>query len=129
MPKFRKKPVLITAEQWFPGKHVEGVTEIVHDPGDGSTVSNGYGWVTTAHNEPTKVVAGDWIIPEPDGRGHYPCKPDIFEATYEPAGKHEYWGAGDPDCPRDIKAPNGELHTLRCKLCGLDGVRGENCAG
>ena len=34
--------------------------------------------------------------------------------------KHVYWAAGEPDCPREIKAPNGELHTLRCKVCGLD---------
>ena len=28
---------------------------------------------------------GDWIITEMiDGSGFYPCKPDIFEATYEP---------------------------------------------
>ena len=34
--------------------------------------------------------------------------------------KHRYWGAGEPDCPREIKAGNGELHTLRCKVCGRD---------
>lgn len=33
------------------------------------------------------------------------------------APRHEFWGAGDPDCPKDIKAANGELHTLRCKNC------------
>jgi hypothetical protein len=32
--------------------------------------------------------------------------------------KHIYWGAGEPDCPRELKAANGELHTLRCKVCG-----------
>ena len=42
-----------------------------------------YAFVTTAHGDKTRVVSGDWIIPEPDGRGYYPCKPDIFEATYE----------------------------------------------
>ena len=26
---------------------------------------------------------GDWIISESDGKHFYPCKPDIFEATYE----------------------------------------------
>jgi len=31
---------------------------------------------------------------------------------------HEFWKAGEQDCPNDIKAPNGELHTLRCKKCG-----------
>jgi hypothetical protein len=30
------------------------------------------------------LEVGDWIIPEPDGIHFYPCKPDIFEATYEP---------------------------------------------
>lgn len=38
--------------------------------------------------------------------------------------KHVYWNAGEPDCPRDIKASNGELHALRCKVCGQDGSQG-----
>jgi hypothetical protein len=28
------------------------------------------------------VTTGDWIITGVKGE-HYPCKPDIFEATYE----------------------------------------------
>jgi hypothetical protein len=36
--------------------------------------------------------------------------------------KHKFWGAGEPDCPPELKAPNGELHTTRCKVCG-DGWR------
>lgn len=36
--------------------------------------------------------------------------------------RHKFWGAGEPDCPADLKAPNGELHTMRCKVCG-DGWR------
>jgi hypothetical protein len=43
--------------------------------------------------------------------------------------KHDFWGAGEPNCPRDIKAGNGELHTLRCKVCGLDGPRDPICRG
>jgi hypothetical protein len=50
--------------------------------------------------------------------------------------RHRFWGAGEPDCPPELKAPNGELHTTRCKVCGdgwrksgnvclpLDGARG-----
>ena len=34
--------------------------------------------------------------------------------------KHVFWAAGETDCPRDIKAANGELYTLRCKVCGSD---------
>lgn len=41
--------------------------------------------------------------------------------------RHDFWGAGEPDCPRDIKAGNGELHTLRCKVCGLDSPRDDIC--
>jgi hypothetical protein len=43
--------------------------------------------------------------------------------------KHRFWGAGEPDCPREIKAGNGELHTLRCKVCGKDDPRDERCLG
>lgn len=41
--------------------------------------------------------------------------------------KHAYWMAGEADCPKDIKASNGELHTLRCKRCGEDSPRGQIC--
>lgn len=34
--------------------------------------------------------------------------------------RHRFWGAGEPDCPREIKAGNGELWKLRCKVCGQD---------
>lgn len=44
--------------------------------------------------------------------------------------KHVSWGPGDPECPPEIKARNGELHTLRCKVCGKDISRaGEICFG
>lgn len=41
--------------------------------------------------------------------------------------KHVYWMPGEPDCPRAILAGNGELHTLRCKACGLDRPRNKIC--
>ena len=41
--------------------------------------------------------------------------------------KHKFWGAGEPDCPRELKAGNGELHTLRCKVCGLDSPKDDVC--
>lgn len=46
-----------------------------------------------------------------------------FDACYEIlTRKHIYWKAGEPDCPRELKSSNGELHTLQCKVCG--GARG-----
>ena len=40
-------------------------------------------YVITIHEQRAYLLDGDWIITEPDGSHHYPCKPDIFEATYE----------------------------------------------
>lgn len=42
-----------------------------------------YGLIETLEGRMT-VTPGDWIITGVKGE-HYPCKPDIFEATYEPA--------------------------------------------
>jgi hypothetical protein len=41
--------------------------------------------------------------------------------------KHKYWMPGEPDCPSEVKAANGELHTLRCKVCGKDDPRDDRC--
>lgn len=43
-----------------------------------------FGTVVTIHGQKTKVTIGDWILAEPDGEHFYPCKPNIFEHTYEP---------------------------------------------
>jgi hypothetical protein len=47
------------------------------------TISHWCGEVTTIHGQGVKVIEGDWVITEPNGIHHYPCKPDIFEKTYE----------------------------------------------
>lgn len=40
--------------------------------------------VHTMHNNQAVILEdGDWILPEPDGIHFYPCKPEIFSATYE----------------------------------------------
>lgn len=41
--------------------------------------------------------------------------------------KHKFWGAGEADCPADIKGRNGELHSLRCKVCGETNPPDEFC--
>ena len=40
-------------------------------------------YVTTIHGQRAYLASGDWVITEVDGVHHYPCKPDIFAATYE----------------------------------------------
>lgn len=70
--KFRKKPVVIEATQWFKMGDHYAVTMLVEDVPIVKTLEgNMY------------VTPGDWIITGVKGE-HYPCKPDIFEATYEP---------------------------------------------
>ena len=83
MVKYRKKPVVVDAVQWFPGTVTFlGVCHLSCYPYDGDDAPH----VHTIHNnQPMRVEPGDWIIPEMNGTHYYPCKPDIFEATYEPA--------------------------------------------
>lgn len=76
--KFRMKPVVVTAEQWFSDKEVEGVTDLVPDLG---LVANP---VVYTPNGPVRIEPGEWIITDVAGE-RYPCRPEIFETMYEPA--------------------------------------------
>lgn len=77
--KYRKKPVVIEAEQYTEeGKPVKGMCS---ECGDFEAPH-----VHTIHNNQAVFLElGDFVIPEPDGIHFYPCKPDIFRASYEPA--------------------------------------------
>ncbi len=106
--KFRKKPVVIEATQWFRnGDHPQdGYRWVDNSDGDPVPVEgkvvryyrvpslegkaecaycgeimHNHGWVDTLEGGHI-VCPGDWIITGVKGE-HYPCKPDIFEATYE----------------------------------------------
>lgn len=90
MSKFRKRPVVIEAEQWLgPESKIGGVEEHRGCTDHFCTVCGGTAllskpvfYVRTLEG-PLKVSPGDWIITGIKGE-KYPCKPDIFEATYEP---------------------------------------------
>jgi hypothetical protein len=84
MKKYRKKPVVIDALQWN-GRNLDEVTAFVGDklgPIERRlgyklkirTLESGEGW--------HEVEINDFIIKGVKGE-FYPCKPDIFEATYE----------------------------------------------
>jgi len=70
--KFCKKPVVIEATQWF---------KIGDHPAVVSAMSGAFFGVHTLEGF-MRVTEGDWIITGVKGE-HYPCKPDIFEMTYE----------------------------------------------
>ena len=74
--KYRKKPVVVEATQ-FHGERTKELEVVQYNAGDD------YYFVITIHGQSATVIEGDWIIMEPDGIHAYPCKPDIFEATYE----------------------------------------------
>ena len=97
MAKFRKKPVVIEAEQFKLGQDLPaGVQVVLYDP------HNSPPQFIMPHKgvlEPSKdanmgfgiktlegwhlVTDGDWIITGVEGE-RYPCKDGIFKATYEP---------------------------------------------
>jgi len=78
--KFRKKPVVIEASQWFKHGDHSMVTKL---PSPHAEDRLDLGWINTLEGGHV-VKPGDWIITGVAGE-HYPCKPDIFEATYEAA--------------------------------------------
>ncbi|MGC4918670.1 hypothetical protein ACLQ2B_38095 [Streptomyces albogriseolus] len=96
MPKYRKRPVEIDAIQWT-GNNIDAVMGFMHPQQPVHVNSLSHMRFTNADDligietlEGLMVAdKGDWIIREPfptDDRKFYPCKPDIFAATYEPVG-------------------------------------------
>lgn len=99
MPNYKKKPAVIEAHQWLPN--------------DLERSGNVVGWLM-AHNVDFEIVEdrqlsiitlegamrasdGDWIIKGVNNE-FYPCKPDIFEKTYEPLeDTHGYPRQFDPE--------------------------------
>jgi hypothetical protein len=84
MPKFRKKPVVIEAVQWD-GEDQTFDRVMMWDVGQERTFSMSCGalYIATLEGE-MRADKGDWIIRGVKGE-IYPCKPDIFAATYDPA--------------------------------------------
>lgn len=85
MAKYRKKPIEIEAVQFLGfdvnGEECErflGNSFETHLPNRNEIV------VRTVHGEEAVIRVGDWIIPDGKPGTFYPCKPDIFVATYEP---------------------------------------------
>jgi hypothetical protein len=113
--KFRKRPIVIEAVQWwkngdhpldYTDNHISGMSaeyrrrenwegELVHyfrHPSKAyagerhceqcGQIMHKHGWMDTLEGQHV-VCPGDWIITGVKGEHYPPCKPDIFEATYE----------------------------------------------
>jgi len=82
MGKFRKKPVVIEAIQFFFDSRPwpEGV-RLRSGVGDQDVEEVRTAWIGTLEG-PHVVSDGDWIITGVNGE-RYPCKDEIFRLTYE----------------------------------------------
>lgn len=102
MARWRKKPIVVEAFEWVYDEN----TGARSAPGDNEMPD----WLIEAMDQDTsvagalylfegtwmvntiegehKVNSGDWIIRGVAGE-LYACKPDIFDATYEPVGAYE----------------------------------------
>ena len=89
MAKFRKKPVVIEAMQFHgpDAGDVDGMMRfddwMVANQGDRQCRYRGNKLIIPTLEGEMEASPGDWIIRGVKGE-LYPCKPDIFAATYEP---------------------------------------------
>jgi len=78
--KFRKKPVVIDAELY--DGTAASVRRVMEMGGTREIEDTPEGLYIRTLEGSMKASKGDWIIKGVKGE-LYPCKPDIFEATYE----------------------------------------------
>ena len=87
MAKFRKKPVIIEAWLWDETKETFALLK-----SQGMSCASNQSHVIENFVRSMRILTleglmlankGDWIIKGVNGE-FYPCKPDIFEKTYEP---------------------------------------------
>jgi hypothetical protein len=81
MARYRKKPVVVEAAQWLPNRNGElpvppAPADVLRQTSAGWQIRTIEGWLD--------LTPRDWIIRGVAGE-HYPCKPEVFAATYETA--------------------------------------------
>ena len=122
--KFRKKPVVINAVQ-FTGTNAWEIFAFIGHP---ELVNNleiqntDHPVIRTLEGNMT-ASPGDWIIKGIKGE-FYPCKPDIFEATYESALAQTPDSAlskvSVPWYCRKCQTENSDIRQETCDECGED---------
>lgn len=87
--KYKKKPIVIEAVKWA-GNNFDEIcnfiqefhgNKIAYEAAESRAIRTGQFLIRTLEGVVT-ASNGDWIIRGVKGE-FYPCKPDIFEATYE----------------------------------------------
>lgn len=80
--RYRKLPVEVEAVQYWPGKTCQGVAAFMGIAHDEDDCYDDAEWFIDTLEGTMTAKPGDWIIRGVAGE-FYPCKPNIFEATYE----------------------------------------------
>ena len=80
MPKYRKLPVEIDALQWT-GDNADAMRGFIGEKGFYHVLNDNSLTIPTLEGD-HKATVGDFVIEGVAGE-FYPCKQDIFEATYE----------------------------------------------
>lgn len=86
MIKYRKKPVVVEAIKYLREENIHETLDFVGESIFYDADMNEYFIRTLEGN--MKLSKGDYIIKGVQGE-FYPCKPDIFEATYEEVNDDE----------------------------------------
>jgi len=86
MPKYQKKPIVVEAVQWT-GYNDNQLTAFIVGAEVPPDAPRPLGWPKPFYVQTLEGVMkanpGDWVIRGIKGE-IYPCKADIFSATYEP---------------------------------------------
>lgn len=94
MKNYRKKPVVIEAVQWD-GNKVSELTDWISQALEDNTLFRmGNDVIISTLEGKMTASPGDYIIKGVNGE-LYPCKPDIFEKTYEQADSPALMDFGD----------------------------------
>ncbi len=94
MPRYRKKPVEVEAFQFtkdrsydacaWPQWLIDAFDGKIRERGGNSIWITDDGWMCGTLEGPHEITFGDYIVQGVQGE-LYPCKPDIFEQTYDAA--------------------------------------------
>jgi len=108
MSRFRKKPVVIEARQFTEQSRAD-VMAWCGSTGDCISYHRGVlGFIVPTLEGQHIAMLDDWIIKGVKGE-FYPCKPDIFAATYEPEFVNAIDSDGAPASTWAVVSPGGGL--------------------
>jgi hypothetical protein len=96
--EFVKRPITVEAVQWTGDNQTE-VSALLRE-GSGVLSFSGDNVLCETREGTMMADLGDWIIRGIAGE-IYPCKPEIFEATYEEVSPQSEGDAAEPATPAD----------------------------